>query len=574
MSRCRRFIAIMLLLFAGNEADTQRVNRYDVVITELMADPDPPVSLPAAEYVELLNRSGSTVSLQGWTLSDQTTSGSIQGNFQLEPGAFVILCASSNLALFQPFGSTVGVTRFPTLDNAGDILQLKDAAGQTIHALAYTTSWYREDFKQNGGWSLEMIDTSQPCLDVRAEDFSRNWSASADPAGGSPGKRGKIMKPLPEVPIQPVHSFMSDANTIVVQMNLGFDGEAVKQDSFIEKITHSNPAEVLKEAVWNEVISLRFRDAFRREQVLSIEIKNMRGCNGAPQHLPVVLPTALPVIPEKEQVLINELLFNPRPPAEDYVELYNKGPGAIDLSGMYLGGKNTAGATTLSAPLSPSPRLLFPGEYIVFSAETGFLKHQYIVKDTTRLLRLKSMPSYPDDKGTVLLFNHQGETVDEVSYAENWHHPLLSSKEGVPLERIFPGRSSNDSNNWHSSPGTPGYQNAQHVSDDLSAPEDIFSMPYALVSPNGDGYQDVLLLEYRFPEPGWILNVQVFDMMGRSIKTVARQLLAGTIGYLKWDGVGENGKIAPNGHYLLLVQYFHANGKLRHWKKAISIYGR
>ncbi|WP_251758457.1 lamin tail domain-containing protein [Parasegetibacter sp. NRK P23] len=571
----RRIITMILLILTGIKSESQQVSRYDVVITELMADPDPPVQLPAAEYVEVLNRSGNPVFLEGWTLSDRTGSGSIQGNFRLDPGAFLLLCATSNVAQFQVFGQTIGVTRFPSLDNAGDVLQLKDASGATIHAISYAISWYRESFKQQGGWSLEMIDTAQPCLDVHTQtDFSRNWSASADPEGGSPGKAGRIMKPLPIVAIVPVHSFMTDLNTIVVQMNMSFDTKSIARDLFVEKISGLNPDTVFKEQFWNDAISLHFSDAFREKQLYSIAIQNMRGCNGAVQHAPVVLPTAMPIVPGKEEVLLNELLFNPHPPAEDYIELHNKGPGAIDLSGMYLGGMNTAGAITLSGPLSPETRLLFPGEYIVYSAETRFLKEQYLVKDSARLFPLKTMPSYPDDKGTVLLFNSRGAIVDEVSYQERWHHQLLTNKEGVPLERIFTGRDSNDPNNWHSSAGTPGYKNAQQVENEAMAARQFFSLPYSLVSPNADGHQDILLLEYNFAEPGWIITVQVFDLSGRAVKTIARQLLAGTSGLLKWDGVAENGKMAPAGHYLLLVQYFHANGRVRHWKRAISIYGR
>ena len=575
MNWCRRIISIILLILTGTETESQQVSRYDIVITELMADPDPPVQLPAAEYVEVLNRSGKSVSMEGWTLSDRTGSGTLQGNFILEPGDFLLLCATSNVALFLPFGHTIGVTRFPSLDNAGDVLRLKDASGQTIYALAYAAGWYRESFKQQGGWSLEMIDTAQSCVDVHRDgDFSRNWSASENPEGGSPGKAGSIMKPLPVVPIVPVHSFMTDLNTIVVQMNMGFDTNAITPHSFIEKVTGLYPDTVFGDVFWNDAVSLHFSEVFHDDQIYSIGIQNIPGCNGTIQQSQVVLPTAIPIVPGKENVLLNEILFNPRPPAEDYIELYNKGPGAIDLSAMYLGGKNTAGTITLSEPLSPSVRLLFPGEYMVFSAETRFLTEQYIVKDTAKLFLLKSMPSYPDDKGTVLLFNSQGTIVDEVSYHERWHHQLLSNKDGIPLERIFTGRNSNDPNNWHSSPGTPGYKNAQQVADNVSAVEHPFTLPYTLISPDGDGHHDILLLEYEFAEPGWILTVQVFDLAGRSIKTIARQLLAGTSGLLKWDGIAENGKLAPAGHYLLLVQYFHANGRVRHWKRTISIYGR
>ncbi len=51
----------------------QPASRYEVIITEIMADPSPAVGLPNAEYVELKNSSGRTLNLQGWRLVTRTS---------------------------------------------------------------------------------------------------------------------------------------------------------------------------------------------------------------------------------------------------------------------------------------------------------------------------------------------------------------------------------------------------------------------------------------------------------------------------------------------------------------------
>ena len=84
------------------------------------------------------------------------------------------------------FGTTISVTSFPSLDNDGDQLFLKAANGRTIHAVNYSLSWYQNELKKDGGWTLEMIDTKNPCAG------SSNWKASTNTTGGTPGKKNSV----------------------------------------------------------------------------------------------------------------------------------------------------------------------------------------------------------------------------------------------------------------------------------------------------------------------------------------------------------------------------------------------
>ena len=54
-----------------------------------------------------------------------------------------------------------------SLVNTGTTLVLRDAQDAIIHHVSYTDSWYQNSIKQNGGWSLEMIDPQNPCAGAR-----------------------------------------------------------------------------------------------------------------------------------------------------------------------------------------------------------------------------------------------------------------------------------------------------------------------------------------------------------------------------------------------------------------------
>src|SRR6185369_12806960 len=106
-------------------------------ITEIMADPSPRVNLPNAEYIEIRNVSKAAFNLNGWKLSDATSTGTINATFILQPDSIAILCSTGNVSTFSPFGRTIGVTSFPSLDNDGDLHSLRSPQGKTIHAVSY-----------------------------------------------------------------------------------------------------------------------------------------------------------------------------------------------------------------------------------------------------------------------------------------------------------------------------------------------------------------------------------------------------------------------------------------------------
>ena len=177
--------AIIIILFAIN-SHAQIANRYDIVIDEIMVDPAPQVGLPNNEWIELKNTSAVAINLQGFRLADLTGQSGTMPSYLLKPDSFVIICTGSAVTAMSAFGPTISVTSFPSLDNNGDQLSIISPQGRVIHAVNYDISWYQNELKKDGGWTLEMIDTKNPC-----SGFT-NWKASVDLKGGTPGKKNSV----------------------------------------------------------------------------------------------------------------------------------------------------------------------------------------------------------------------------------------------------------------------------------------------------------------------------------------------------------------------------------------------
>ena len=546
----------------------QTANRYDVVITEIMADPTPQVGLPNAEYIELKNVSSAAFNLNGWRISDATSTATITANFVLQPDSFVILCANSNAAAFSVFGRTIGVTSFPSLDNDGDQLTLRSPQNRIIHALAYTIEWYANAAKKDGGWSLEMIDPKNPC------SGKANWKASTNNLGGTPGKGNSVNGTNPDqTPPQLKRAYALDSVTVV----LVFDEPL---DSLSASATTNYAANGLTIASATPIaplfnsVQLKLSSPLQRATVYNLSVTNVTDCKGNPVGSFNTTKIGLAEDAATNDVVINEILFNPRPGAEDYVELYNRSNRIVDASKLYIANRNSSGVVSSLKKLSEQPFPIFPGDYIVITEDAVNLSMQYLVKYTDVVLTLSSLPSYPDDKGIVVLLTLNGDIVDEVAYNKDWHFALIANAEGVALERIDPDGASQNKNNWHSAAstagyGTPGYQNSQYKQ--VNSSKATIELSSKTFSPDGDGIDDVLLIQYSIEQRGYVANIIVFDASGREVRRLVKNDLLGLKGNWKWDGLSEKGLKLPVGTYVIYTELFNLQGKKETFKNTVVL---
>ena len=547
---------------------SQTPARYDVVITEIMADPTPAVGLPNAEYIELKNVSSTPFNINGWRLSDASGTATINASFVLQPDSAVILCANSNVTAFSVYGRTIGVTSFPSLDNDGDVLTLRSSQNRIIHSVNYSTEWYANEAKKDGGWSLEMMDPKNPC------SGKDNWKASASNTGGTPGKINSVNGVNPDdTPPQVKRAYMIDSVTVVLTYTEPVDSSTASSVSNYS-LPGSNFLSSTVLAPSFQAVQLKLAAPLQAATVYTITINSVTDCKGNAIGGFNKVKIGAPQTSALSDIVINEILFDPKSSAYDYVEFYNRSNKIIDAAKLYVANRNAGGTVSSLKKISEEPFYLFPGDYILVTEDKASLQKQYLVKNEDAVMVLSSLPSFPDNKGTVVLIELNGAIIDEAAYEDDWHFGLIDNKEGVALERIDPNAASQNKSNWHSASttagyGTPTYQNSQfRKMEDIKA---VVNVLPRIFSPDNDGRDDILTISYGVEEIGYVANVIIFDGVGRIVRHLVKNDLLQLKGSWTWDGLGENKNKLPIGTYVVFTEIFNLQGKKKNFKNAVVL---
>src|SRR6185503_13314361 len=402
-------------------------------------------------WIELKNVSANPVNLLNWRIGDATGQSGPMPSFILQPDSFVIVCTGSAVSAMQTYGRAISVASFPSLDNDGDLLYLKSNTGLTIHAVNYSVSWYQNAVKSDGGWTLEMIDTKNPCAGIS------NWKASTDSRGGTPGIKNSVDAVNNDQVFPSIkNAYALDNLTIIIV----FD-EPV--DSLKGATTANYPIDgglSIQSAVsispLFDKVQLRLTGPMQANAVYNITVNNVADCKNNTVGSKNKAKVGLPVDASANEIVINEILFNPKN-GSDYVEFYNRSNKIFDANKLYVANRNSSGAISSTRLISSIPFYIFPGDYIVVTEDAINLALDYLVQNPDAVFVVSSLPSFPDDDGDVILLNFQGALVDEVKYKDDWHFALIDDDEGVSLERIDPDGTSQEANNWHSAASTAGY---------------------------------------------------------------------------------------------------------------------
>lgn len=558
----------LLLIFLFVYGIITAQSRYGVIITEIMCDPTPQVGLPNSEWVELKNVSTTAVNLQGFRLGDGSGLSGPMPSYVLAPGTFVVVSTASAISALSVFGPAISVTSFPSLDNAGELIYLQNAGGAILHAVEYSAAWHDNEVKRDGGYTLEMIDTQNPCTG------EGNWRSSRDGSGGTPGRTNSVDGVnRDETPPRLLHSYAEDNQNLILVFDEPLDSGSATAVSKYTISPSVSIASVLVQPPLFKMVRITTTTTLQSSIEYTLKVSGVTDCRGNVIGSQNQVRTGLVADAAPGDLIINEILFNPKPGGNDFVELYNRSEKILDASKLLIANRNSAGALSSFKNLSASPFLIFPGDYVVLTADALNLSTQYFVKEPQQVLPV-ALPSYPNDKGNVVIADVQGNIIDEVSYSEKWHFALISNRQGISLERISADAASQEPGNWTSAASTVGYATPTYKNSQSSQQgggAGLVLVSPKVFSPDNDGFDDFTTISYRMDGSGYVANVVILDAAGRVVRRLVQNGTLAHEGSWNWDGLGDKNQKLPVGAYVIFTEIFTPDGKRQSFKNAVIL---
>jgi hypothetical protein len=543
----------------------------DIRLNEIMYAP----TSPEPEWIELINRGSEPVNLKKWQLSDASPARHLlpANDIIVQPGGFLILTRDSSVlrGFRGPVAcSVISVPGFPSLNNGGDAVVLLDMQGNVVDSLTYLPGWGGND----GGRSLERRDA-----DAASSDPS-TWGTCLSAAGATPGLPNSIRRLSLDLSISVLYLPVGTVDTVVVTVRNdgrnpvnGFDillyddrnldsvGTSDELATSVAPAVSLSPGDSVRVPLAVTLSSGVHRLIAVAEFPADERFENNRAICDAMKSF------------SRGVLLVNEIMAEPGSGRSEYAELVNTSAYDVDVKGWSLTDlTGSAGRSVISAV----SRRIHPGEYLVVAADSSlFRQFPGLAGVDSRLVVIfpGGHLSLNNDGDAVVIKDVDEVTIDSVLYSSSWHNPDLASHVGRSLERISPTVASGDGYNWgtcvDASGGTPCRRNSLSVSSSPARARLSFAPnPF---SPDGDGYDDVIVIHYEMPLQTSIVNVKIFDIQGRLIRRLASNEPGGPAGDIVWDGRDESGTVARIGVYIALLEAANGRGGLESAKGVLVL---
>lgn len=542
-------------------SDPTHISWKELVINEIMPSPKAENDLPNVEYIEIFNAGEYPIQLGGMSLANSRNE-TVLTEFWLDPGDFLILTSENSENEMAEYGNVLGFESWPTLLNSGDQIIIRNDRGELVDQIEYSTATWGGSEWSGGGYSLELVNPFLQC------DQSDSLLPSIDPSRGTPGKINSVFDVTPDLEAPQFMQYEFDeAGNLILTFS-----ESLQEMGLDDSFQFSPLLGI--DSVWlnrNQIV-FRFQEGFPENELVELSISDLLDCSGnsiATTEVEIIRPSEAKI----GEVIINEVLFNPKSGSPKFVELANATDKYLEIKNWNLANWDDLGEVNQVRILSESSLVLPPKGYLAITTDATRVKMDYPKSVDGNFHEIASLPSYPISGGTVVLM-HADSISETFTYSEDLHHPLLQDSKGVSLERVSLKSPADWLPNWHSASegedfATPGRRNSQVLPNELLG--NLIQTSPEVFDPEGSNGNTFTTISYELEQSGWIGSFRIYDLTGRMVSSLAENDLLATEGLYTWTGTDQNGKLVRSGYYVLLVELFNLEGEKISIKKTIVV---
>lgn len=530
----------------------------EISIVELMADPSPSHGLPECEYIELKNTSNNNIPYIELLLADtKDTVGIELSNW--EAGESVLLCPRSFENKFEENIHVIPIKDWISLSNEEDTVSILNIQKNIIDKVIYNYKNLAKE-KQEGGYSYVKIPGTEKCKNIHS------WQGSIDEKGGSPG-------------LSNTYSIEQLKNKMHIQSYIFLADEKIKV-AFDEPIDESTGLSVVDSKTYQPLsyvieegkIIIGTEHNLEKGSIYSI---NFRGENCMGMVLDTQLLAYADYKAKVNDLLISELLFNPKTGGSDFIEFYNNSDKVINIEDLYIANNKDTISIRGSIDSLNTNKYIYPGEYRVLSIELENILLWYNVEKREHLIKCKILPSMPDESGEISLLSADKLLINKFVYNQKMHFSWLSETEGRSLERKVLKAFVDESNNWASASDNSGYAtptgtNSQFTTEKESQAQIVW-LSNSVLNPYGTAEENALELNFNMKGETVFMNAKLFSVSGAFVSEVMQGLSLKNTGKVKWDLAIDN-QLVPEGAYILSIECHTENGKYQQYKLPFAVH--
>jgi len=536
------------------------IHRGELLITEIMFDPDPSAGLPLSEYIELYNNSSQTISTEGITISDGTTIANFP-TVNIHSGEHLLVIPSTASSLFSNLTNTVTLSAWPSLNNDADDLILYDEKRNILHRVSYSTVNLPDDNRNGGGYSIEAGNTTAWC---KGEEI---WNWTDSPNGGTPSSANSFYLTITDGqgPVI-LNAIQESSNKIILYLNEKADTTQLALSNF-----RLEPSTIMADlystddgATWTILFNGDTNTSY------TLYINQISDCMGN-ANLNLSVSVVSPRPPSSALLEPSEILFNPLPYGADFIEVYNNSIFYIDLKNCKLGSDAAGRRTVITLP--DEHLILGPEKFLALTINEKNIRDHYTTADAVH--EISSLPPYPDDEACVWMEDSNGITLFNFCYSSTQHQQLLKDEEGVSLERISFHVNEDVTGNWTSSASTnhyatPGYRNSATINENTT--EEINISPRTLEPGNSDLQKALINIEFHPIQSGVFARCRIYDEAGNITRELMSNNSIGEGSIITWEGVNEKGAAVHPGLYLVYIECWNASGYYAAYKQWVGVH--